>query len=534
MPARLIGGGGRRPLGLIVAAAVTLSLVLAPAIRPTSGEARAAAPEVVRVAADEPSTLDPAAAGDTSAAFVIPQLFESLTAFDMDLVLRPALARSWEVTDDGTTITFVLRDGLTFSDGSPLTAADVVESWLRLIDPDAPSPLSSLMEDVKGAAAYRRGEIGRDGVGIRVIDGRVVVTMERPGSDFPAIVSGATFAVVPPAVRAEGASVIVPDGFVGSGGYTLTAIVPDQIVLRANERYWAGKPAIDTVDLVTENGSHVPVPEFEGGAVDYAGLYSGDAAWIGYDATLGPMMRSIPNPTTTYVGFDTSRPPFDDVLVRRAFGAAVDWRRIAATGGGSGTTRATSMVPPGIPGRSERDFLPPYDPSAARDLLARAGFPAGMGFPSIRFVTLGLGLDAAIIAEVRQVLGIDIDYETMEFGDYSERLDTDPPAMWSMSWHADYPGPNDFLGILLRTGSSNNPGLWSSGEFDSAIDDALATTDPTAQRSAFDRAEAIVQRDVPVVPVIYGEDWAVARDGLLGAIDNGMGGLRLAGLAWQR
>ena len=131
------------------------------------------------------------------------------------------------------------------------------------------------------------------------------------------------------------------------------------------------------------------------------------------------------------------------------------------------------------------------------------------------------------------MLGVAVAYETMEFGPYSNRLSADPPAMWSISWHADYPGPNDFLGILLRTGSSSNPGLWTSAEFDSAIDDALATADPAAQRAAFDRAEALVQRDVPVVPILYGEEWAIARDGLLGAIDNGMGGLRLAGLAWK-
>ncbi len=534
MPARLIGGEGLRPHAARLAAAAALVVAMVSSACTTAIPTPSdAGPTSVRIAAAKPSTLDPAAAGDTAAAFAVAQLFETLTAFDADLVLRPALASSWDVDDGGTTIRFHLRPNLTFSDGSPLTADDVVESWFRIIDPKAPSPLASLMDDVKGAAAYRRGEIDRSAVGLRVVDGRIEVSLERPGSDFPAIVAGASFGVVPPSVRSLGEGAIAPDRFIGSGGYRLGSIGPEGITLEANERYWAGRPAIATVDLVTGKGSHVPVPEFEDRSVDYAGVFSSDAAWIRYDATLGPMLRSVPDSTVTYFGFDTSRPPFDDVLVRRAFGAAVDWQRVAELTGEPGTGRATSMVPPGIPGRSEHDFLPAHDPAAARDLLAQAGFPAGAGFPTVRLVTEGTGHEAAIIADLHKVLGVNVEYEAMEFSSYSDRLAADPPAMWAMQWHADYPGPNDFLGVLLRTGSSSNPGRWSSAEFDAAIDDALAVADPAAQRAAFDRAEAIVQRDVPVVPVLYGEDWALARDGLLGAIDNGMGGLRLAGLAWR-
>ena len=88
-------------------------------------------------------------------------------------------------------------------------------------------------------------------------------------------------------------------------------------------------------------------------------------------------------------------------------------------------------------------------------------------------------------------------------GDYFDRLADDPPEIWSMGWVADYPGPNDFLGILLGTGSSNNYGRWSSPAFDKAIADALATTDPAAARAAFDRAEEIVRDEAPMIPLTY-------------------------------
>jgi oligopeptide transport system substrate-binding protein len=102
-----------------------------------------------------------------------------------------------------------------------------------------------------------------------------------------------------------------------------------------------------------------------------------------------------------------------------------------------------------------------------------------------------------------------------------------------MGWVADYPAPNDFLGILLGTGSSNNYGRWSSAAFDAAVGDALKTADPVAARTAFDRAEGIVRDDAPVIPLSYSKEWNLSRDGLLGASENGLGIIRMAGLAWK-
>jgi oligopeptide transport system substrate-binding protein len=487
----------------------------------------------LRIFAPAPLSLDPAIQGDSSSSAVTAQLFESLTAFDSTLTLRPALARAWDVLDGGRRVVFHLRTGAAFSDGTPLTAGDVVRSWLRVIDPTHPSPLANLLDDVDGAEAYRL-KAGGDpaSVGLHADGLDLTVNLVRPAADFPSVVSSPTFGIVPAAVVSD-PSAVQPGRFVGSGGYILGARTKTELTLTANARYWAGPPAIATVHLVTDIGGQSPVSVFEAGDLDYAPIGGFDASWIRYDRTLGPQLRSVPTLSVQYLGFDTSRPPFDDVRVRRAFGAAVDWQRIVNLGGAGIEIAATSMIPPGIEGRSSTNFLPLHDPAAARSLIAEAGYPGGKGFPTINFVSDGAPFAAAIRADLKRELGISVGEETLPSADFFRRLATEPPPIWALGWIADYPGPNDFLGILLRTGATNDYGRWSSPEFDSAITKAGASTDQAAIAAAFDQAQALVQRDVPVVPLAYSTEWALSRQGLLGAGGNGLGFIRLAGLAWS-
>jgi ABC-type oligopeptide transport system substrate-binding subunit len=152
----------------------------------------------------------------------------------------------------------------------------------------------------------------------------------------------------------------------------------------------------------------------------------------------------------------------------------------------------------------------------------------------VTFVDPFFSVSRAVRSEVKRELGIDLAVESMEFDPYFQRLSADAPAIWTLSWVADYPGPNDFLRVLLGSGQTNNYGRWASADFDKAIADADASTDPAVAAAAYDRAQRVVQRDAPVVPLSYGPGWALSRTGLLGAGQNGMGILRLASLAWSR
>lgn len=530
MAARLTPWRGSRHTRTL-AVVGTLALIATTALSGGPRSAAAAGTDEVTILLGSPATIDPAAQGDIGSAAVSAQLFESLTAFDPGLRIRPALAASWDIDEAGHRVVFHLRDGLTFSDGTPLTGADVVRSWLRLIDPAAPSPLASLMSDVTGATAYLGGTASPADVGLHA-DGRdVTVDLLKPAADFASVVAGPSFAVVPPDL-AHGAR-LDASAFVGSGAYIPTAVTASELTLKRNDRYWAGRAPIATVHLLGDIGGRSPVDAFTAGDLDYATVGDFDASWIRFDDGLGPQLRSVPSLSLEYLGFDTSRPPFDDLRVRQAFAHAVNWRRIVTLGSDSAVP-ATSMVPPGIPGRNKADYLPAFDPAAARAALAAAGYPGGRGFPAVTFVDPFFSVAGAVRSELKRELGIAIAVESMEFDPYFQRLAADPPAIWTLSWVADYPGPNDFLRVLLGSGQTNNYGRWASADFDKAIADADAATDPAVGAAAYDRAQRVVQRDAPVVPLSYGPGWALSRTGLLGAGQNGMGILRLASLAWSR
>jgi ABC-type transport system substrate-binding protein len=191
-------------------------------------------------------------------------------------------------------------------------------------------------------------------------------------------------------------------------------------------------------------------------------------------------------------------------------------------------------VPPGIGTRGEGDYLLPYDPEAAQDELAAAGYPDGKGFPTVSLVTYGVGRASAIAADLSRELGIDVGVERRSLGEHGVLLDSDTPAMWTVAWSADYPHAHDFLGLLLQSDSSANVGGWSDVAYDALIDAAAATDDPDEQARLYAEAQVIVREQAPLIPMSYGGSWSLSREGLRGAGLSGVGILRYADLEWAR
>ena len=414
---------------------------------------------------------------------------------------------------------FHLRPGLTFSDGSPLTADDVVRSWRRIIDPAHPSPLVSLIGDVEGALAYAHGQSSRPGIG------RPVGVRQRrhrppdpagdrlPGDRRLADVRRSSR----PASTTPAAS--SPDAqFVGSGGYVLTVGRPDDDHAD-RQRPLLGRAAGHRrrSSSSTTSAGGAPSPRSRPAISTSRTSPRSTPPWLAYDPTPRPAAPAVRRALALVLRLRHVAPALrrrpGPPGVRpggRLAAARVAVRRRPRAG------RRRAWCRPASPAGATPTSCPAHDPDGARALLAEAGYPGGRGFPTT--VLLGGGTeDRAFAAEIQRELGVTIDVEVQGDG-FFDRLADDPPQIFSMGWVADYPGPNDFLGILLGTGASNNYGRWSSSAFDGAIAKALAAPDPAAARAAFDTAEGIVRDEAPVIPLSYGVDWSLARTGLLGRL----------------
>lgn len=523
-----------RPSAALIALTIVLTSVMAATGELMIGRAPIVSGQTelpLRVVGSAPLNWDPAHAGDAGSAAVLAQVFEGLTTLDSANNVRPALAESWTIAGDGRSIDFKLRPGLHYSDATAMTAQDVVDSWLRLLDPQRPSPLYSLLGDVEGAVEYVSGAAGREGVGLHAQGDHVIVDLRRPATYFLAVTSSPSLAVVPPAMVGRLDSEELPAGMVVSGGYLPTAQSEASITFEGNGNYWiGGYPPIDWIEMVTDTEDRNPIDLFEAGDVDYTPVGSYDAAWLRYDANLGPQLRTTADLSVHFYGFDTTRPPFDDADVRRAFGQAVDWNRIVRLARGQ---PARSMVPPGMPGGGGEDYRPTHDPDHARVLLAQAGFAGGAGFPDITLTSSGFGYEVTVATELERELGVHVTVELLDFGDLiSRQAAGERPLFWNQTWSADYPHAHDFLGLLLESDSNSNDSRFSDAAYDAEIAAAAATAEPAEQERHYASAQAILRNEVPVVPVEALSGFSLSRDGLLGALPTGAGYLRFAGLEW--
>jgi ABC-type transport system substrate-binding protein len=491
----------------------------------------AAAGQPLRYVGGEPATMDPAfieSAGDVQ--FLL-QLYAGLTRLDEEGKPYASLAESWSLSGDGKTYTFRLRSGLTFSDGTPLDAADIRRSWLRILDPATHSIAPDVLGIIKGATERLAGG-PEDGVAIRAPDARTLeVTLNHPAAYFTAITATPTAFVLPRSATGSDDSWQSRGSFVGSGPYVVDGTSGADLVLRANDHYVAGPPPITEIDWVT-NLPGDSVTAFAGDQVDLVGIGSNDAAWIAYDRDLGPALHRSAALGVQYFGFDTTRPPFDDARVRRAFALALDRPRLVANAEGNSGTPASSIVPPalwptGLVDNQQTDL------AEARRLLDVAGYQDRSRLGTITINGSGLGVGPAVAVWEKE-LGAQINVETMDFRDYLRALVDKPPQVFTISWLADYPSPDALYSLLLLPGATSNYGHWNDAEFVHLLGVASAATTQAGQDAAYRAVDDRVDAEAPVIPWSYGAGWWLVRSGLRGLGNLTSGLLDLGRVSWDR
>jgi len=459
----------------------------------------------------EPQSLDPALTTGVPESRISAALFEGLTVNDARTALPvPGLAESWTVSPDLKTYTFHLR-ATTWSDGTPLVAQDVVDAWLRVLDPATGAPYAYLLgETIQGAAAFSKGQGPASEVRIRALDPRTFqVTFVGPLPYALAMLTHNAFMVTPTfAVRRFGPGAWTkPAHFIGNGPYVLKAWKPqDKVVVVRNPRYWdARNIRLQSITFLAIEDQGVAYDKYKAGEIDYATEDAIPTAQI--DAIrLRRDYHHVAGSTIYYLLFNVARKPFDDVRVRKALSMAVDRRELVDRVLKSGEVPTAGFVP--AMGGFHTARGNGYDPEQARRLLAQAGYPGGRGFPRVTLVYNTSARHQTISEWVQQAwkttLGIQIELQNLEWNTFLDtKQKTHDFQLARAGWLADYPDPSNYLD-LFKTGAGNNDGLYSNPAFDRLMARASEMAPGDARDRVLEQAEAIlVDQDQALIPCFF-------------------------------
>ena len=521
--------------------AVCLALVAgcaAPAGAPTTGvetEETAAPAEaatgdevVIRLSTtSEPTTLDPNLAEDYYSITPVAQMFLGLTNINNETAeIEPELAESWETSEDGLTWTFNLRDDVLWSDGQPVTAQDVVYSVKRAVMPETASPYAYVLYIIKNASAINQTAIPTDTydidtLGVEAVDEHTVqFTLEAPASYFLSISSMWTLRPVPSwAIEEFGDAWTDPANIVVNGAYKVTEWNPgESLTFVKNDGYVnAADVQIERVELAVITDQNTEVALYESGELDVAGegaasLPVEEVTRIREDATLSAELHEGPRASTTYVGFTMTKAPFDNVLVRKAFSAAIDRETMVRDVVGSGVP-ATQFAPPGIFGAPDPEVGIGFDAEQAQAWLAEAGYPDGADFPTVTYRyfanTLEEALAQALQAMWKETLNVDVEIEAQEFPVFLAGLRNDVPLeqmpeMWRLGWGADYPDENNWVYEVFHCTDSSNYPRAACTEADELAKQAALEPDQEVRKELYAQVETLMfQEEVRVAPYYH-------------------------------
>jgi oligopeptide transport system substrate-binding protein len=462
---------------------------------------------------NEPPTLDWSLATDSVSFTVITNLMEGLTEYDDQLRPRPAVAKRWEVSPDGKTYTFYLRPEATWTDGRPVTAHDFVYSWRRLLDPKTAAQYAYFLYDVDNAYDYNTGRITDPSlVGVRARDDRTLeVRLRKPLVYFPSLM---TFMVTFPQrrdlIEKQGDRWTEPEHLVTNGPFRLTNWQHEyKLTLDANSEYREGKPKLDRIEMFIINELTTALTLYETHDLELVNLPP--QAISAYEGTLEhhrhPLLRGY------YYSFNVKKPPFDDVRVRKAFAMAIDREEIVRVLNG-GEIPAISWIPQGMFAYNASIGLR-FNPSEAQRLLAEAGYRDGRGLEPVTAV-FNTGPVNTLVAENlqdqwRRNLNVVVRLDNMEWKVYLKRLKTDPPALFRLSWGADYPDPDNFMALFTTDGGNNRTG-WENRQYDALIGQAASEPDPGRRFLLYNEAQRIlVEREVPIIPLFIAVQNAMVK-----------------------
>ncbi len=464
---------------------------------------------IFRLIWGDPPTLDPAQVSDGTSFNIVLELFSGLVKLANDPV-QPVvldLAESYTVSEDGTVYRFVLREGLVFSDGSPLTAFDVKWSWERAAHPDtASSVVSEFLGDIIGIKEIIEGE-AETAEGIQVIDDQTLqVTIDAPKPYFIAKLTYPTAFVVN-RENIESGGDAWTDSPVGTGPFKLKSYeIGNLMVLERNERYWGTLAYLDEVHYMLAGGSSIAM--YENDEIDVSGipLAAQERVEDPNDSLYNDRVDVPPGFFTSYIAMNVDEPPFDDVHFRRALNFAVDKQLISDSVLSGRATPARGPLPPGFVGHNPDLVGLEYDEEKAKEELAMSQYADADTRPRIILTTPGTGGSPplwvqAVLDMWNRVLGVTAEVQEVEWATFLEDLDAKRLQIFNVSWSPDYPDPVTFVDVLFRSDSALNHTGYASDEVDALLAEANTETDPVRRIQLYQEAEQIIVDEASWIPM---------------------------------
>jgi oligopeptide transport system substrate-binding protein len=512
---------------LFLGLAITLGLILI--LYPFSGLHRGIKAAELRVIwGSEPDSFDPALIRGLLESRFANSLFEGLVSFAPDgLTPVPGIARRWDISEDGLVYTFHLRRSY-WSNGDPLTAHDFSYAWLRALDPKLACDYVGMLFFIKGAKRYYKtlaqGEThaaNPQDIGIKVLDDYTLqVTLEDPTPFFLDIAGFMTlYPVHKGCVQRYKQDWIKPGNIVCNGPFVLEAWYPNHyVLLKKNPYYWdRANVGLKRVMCVAVKSMHTAFNLYEAGEVDWITVVPWE--FLDFLGTRSDLVR-YSTFTTGFLRFNVTRPPFDNVDIRKAFAMAINKVQIPQVTR-RGELPTDVLVPPGIKGYRSPKGLP-YNPHQARRLFSRH-YPDPSKFPTTTFLMTDLipvSLFELLQRQWKDVLGVEVEAKRQEWKIYLSSLAHLDFDIAAGSWVGDYYDPNTFLDMFVTGGGNNNTG-WSNPEYDRLIKQAGKEPDQRWRFERFHMAERIlVEQQVPIVPLFVSSYYFMAKPYVDGIVPN--------------
>lgn len=464
----------------------------------------------------EVADLDPHLGTGVTDYNVLTALFEGLVTEDpVDLHPVPGVAERWEVASDGLTYTFYLRSSAKWSNGEPVTAQDFIASFRRILTPSLGADNASLLHVIRNAEAFHQGRLTDFAeVGLTAPDAHTLrIVLDHADAGFLSLLTYTPFFPVHlPTIEKYGPSTsrgnpwARPDRLVGNGPFVLKEWKAGQkIIVAKSSTYWDAQTVkLNEIHFYSIDDRDAEERAFRSGQLHLTETLP-SAKVDTYRQAQSHVLRIDPYLGTEFYRLNVKKPFLNDRRVRRALALAIDRSAIAGNLLRGGQQAAQALTPPNTAGYTPRAALP-YDPNAAREALAEAGFPGGKGTPPLQLLYNTSETHRAVAEAVQEMwrreLGLEVKLLNQENKMLlSVRRAGDFEVLRSV-WTADTVDPLSFLNVFTSSSGNNYTG-WSNPAYDQLLFQAARTPDATARDSLLQKAEALLLDDTPIIPIYH-------------------------------